>query len=62
LPENNRNKEKKELNDSLRVADDKVNKARNNRYNWNVIDIVYCNIYCIPKRKEPKRLKVAINK
>jgi len=30
FPENNRNKEKKELNDSLRAADDKVDKVRNN--------------------------------
>jgi len=30
FPENNRNKEKEELNDSLRAADNKVDKARNN--------------------------------
>jgi len=30
FPENNRNKEKEELNDSSRVADDKVDKVRNN--------------------------------
>ena len=30
FPENNRNKEKEELNDSLRIADDKVDKAINN--------------------------------
>jgi len=50
--ENNRKEEKEELNDSPRAADDKVNKARNNQHNWNAIDIVHCNIYHIPKRKE----------
>jgi len=32
FPENNRNEEKEELNDSPRMADDKVDKAINNRY------------------------------
>jgi len=30
FPENNRKEEKEKLNDSPRVADDKVNKVRNN--------------------------------
>jgi len=49
-------KKRKNSMTSLRVADDKIDKAVNNRRNWNAIDdVVHYIIYCITKRKKGPR-------